>query len=126
MSSADRDVPWIVAEAPEAHDEATPRASLRYGAWIADVTGVIDYAMPPLTYVDWEGGRLLLGRDEAYPENSLCDLPLFPFPRDGGKLRLGLRAVDWAGNLSPPSEIVLDTTRPAPPALSAPAPAPTK
>jgi hypothetical protein len=120
-SSADRDHPWIAVEAPEASDDGTPSASLQYGAWIAGGTGVIDYSKPPLTYVSWREGHLLLGRDEAYPEDDLCDLPMVPFPRDAGRFRLGLRAVDWAGNRSTPSEIVLDATRvtpSAPPATS--------
>jgi hypothetical protein len=120
-SSADRDQPWIVAEAPEADDDGTPSASLQYGVWMTGVGSVIDYTKPPLTYLSWRAGRLLAGRDEAYPENSLCDLPRVPFPSDAGRFRLGLRAVDWAGNVSTPSEIVLDATRPTPPRLPAPA-----
>lgn len=115
QSSDERDRPWVVVETPPAKDPGklgTPAASLRYGVWLPDAAGRFDYARTPLTYVSWKDGRLLAGRDAAYPVNSLCDLPLFPPPAAGAAFRLGLRAVDAAGNQSAPSELTVEPPSP--------------
>jgi len=117
-SSASRDRPWLIAEAPAATDGATtgstPAAAMAYGLWVASTPGAtIDYTRPPVSYVSRRKGVILAGRDAAYPENDLCDLPLLPLPSGQTTLRVGIRAVDWAGNASPPSEVTVNVDTPA-------------
>ena len=124
-SSAERGHPWLAAEAPAASDSSgpgsTPAAAIVYGIWVAPTTGeTIDYARPPLSYVFRRKGLILAGRDTAYPENDLCDLPLLSLPPEQSTWRVGIRAVDWAGNASAASEVTLNAGPPAP------APPPTK
>jgi hypothetical protein len=71
-----------------------------YAVWLADAAGKIDYAKPPTTWLrDWNG-KLALGNPSiCSPSNA--DLPA------SGKLRVGLKALDHAGNLSAPSEATL-------------------
>jgi hypothetical protein len=109
-----RSAPWLVVRAPAATDDATPEWALSYGVWVADQAGRVDYARLPLSHLSWRNGRILAGRDEAVPERSMCDVATFPSldPRRPSPLRIGLRAIDWAGNVSAPSEVVLDAKPP--------------
>jgi hypothetical protein len=105
-----RSAPWVVARARAATDRSTPVASLIYGIWVADGVGPIDYARPPLSHLRLHDGRILAGRDESHPERSLCDVAVFSAvdPNKPSPVRIGMRAIDWAGNVSAPSEVVLD------------------
>jgi hypothetical protein len=83
---------------------------VRHAVWVSDEDGRIDYAMPPLIYTEMlditahEGApskrNILLGSTEP-------DVSDFERPRYKNGFRLGVRAVDWAGNMSEPSEIQL-------------------
>lgn len=105
-----RSAPWVVARSPAAADDTTPERWLVYGVWVADSAGRIDYGRPPLSHLHRSDGRILAGRDETLPERDMCDVAVFPSldPRKPSPVRIGLRAIDWAGNTSAPSERVLD------------------
>jgi hypothetical protein len=109
-----RSAPWVVARAPGATDDATPASALVYAVWVADPARGIDYTRPPLSHLALHNGRILAGRDEAVPEGSMCDVTTFPSldVRQPSPLRIGVRALDWAGNASPPSEVILDAKAP--------------
>ncbi len=84
-------------------DEATPFASLRFAIWMDDGHGPIDYASPPIVYERGQkssrGFVVELGGSEV--EST------FTPPKGRPRARFGVRAVDWAGNVSPPSEVVV-------------------
>jgi hypothetical protein len=102
-----RNDPWLVVNAPQARDDASPGAQLAYAIWIAGPQGRVDYTRPPVSFLAWRDGRILAGRDEAFSDSDMCDIPSFPFPDVSKPLRIGIRAIDPAGNASAPSETVL-------------------
>jgi hypothetical protein len=73
--------------------------------------GPIDYASPPLLYAAASASRdatfahIELGNTDDEHSDFWPD----KLPKDGKypKVRIGIRAVDLAGNMSPPSEAVL-------------------
>jgi len=82
-----------------------------YGIWTAEPSAKIDYAIPPRAYaVDWNG-RLALGPASTCVPSSV-DLPA------AGGLRLGVKAIDRAGNASAASEQKVAPPAPRLPAAS--------
>lgn len=72
--------------------EATDESVVHYAVWLALPWDKVQYEETPHAYLTPRQGSLVV---EQLPETA---------PR----LRIGVRAVDAAGNLSPPSEVVLD------------------
>lgn len=97
----------IELEGMAAEDEGTPATALRYAVWIGDQGKAIDYTASPLAILE----------GKAWPKhgggNAL--VVTVPLERDGklalpnGKktAKIGLRAIDLAGNASAPSEIAV-------------------
>ena len=82
-----------------AGDESTPNEQLRFGVWLPDARGRFDYSRPPTTYASAHGrGEFFL------TGGSPCGWATFAFPIVG---RIGVRVLDLAGNMGPPSEVRL-------------------
>ncbi|HKA87574.1 MAG TPA: hypothetical protein VKE22_07905 [Haliangiales bacterium] len=97
---------YVVLTIGAAKDDATPPQALRYRVWLADDQGAIDYDRPPTAIVAARGGELHLGRP------SICTAKSFVLP-DRPTFKLGVKAVDLAGNASAPS--VVEVSVPPPP-----------
>jgi hypothetical protein len=86
---------------------ATPEdpesSSIVFAVWLAPSGGAIDYAQPPVIYVAARADAIGIGAP------SKCGHGELPSLEPG--TRVGLRAVDQAGNLSPPSDVVLTLAR---------------
>lgn len=87
-------------------DESTPNNQLRFGIWLADDSGRLDYGSPPLLFAEGVDDTSARVRD---PE--VVRIPLgtgakndFVFPKGKRFVKIGIRAFDLAGNTSPPSE----------------------
>ncbi len=93
-----------------ATDDQTPAAHIRYAVWAGDPKGAIDYAATPFAILE---GVETQNRPPKPPTRNLMldagqEAPLtFAFP--GGKrvAKLGVRAIDMAGNVSTPSELIV-------------------
>jgi hypothetical protein len=86
-----------------ASDESTPTPMLRFGVWLPDASGKLDYTRPPVTWEDGSDGIATL------TGGGPCGWATFGFPI---VTRLGVRVADLAGNLGPPSEVRLIPVRP--------------
>lgn len=90
-----------------ATDESAPASALRYAVWIVDEGRAIDYASTPLA--------ILEGRVEPKRGGGAEVAVTVPLDRDGrlalpnGKktAKVGMRAIDLAGNASASSEITV-------------------
>lgn len=92
----------IAILAPPASDDQTPASQIRYGIWIGRGQGRIDYDAPPLTYAESSPIVQRAGVDRAEVGLSLGSEAVV---RPGERfLKIGLRALDLAGNASTPSE----------------------
>ncbi len=92
----------LLAGAGPATDDATPASSLRYAIWMDDGHGPIDYASPPLVYERGAAG----GRTGFFVEHGGSEVEdSFAPPKGRPRATFGVRAVDWAGNMSAPSEV---------------------
>lgn len=78
-----------------AKDEATPDAGLLYAVYLAASSAPIDGGTAPLALLDAEG--------QPWLGNAACRGLRFDALHTPG-LRFELRALDWAGNESPPSQ----------------------
>ena len=90
----------------------SPPEPVVYAVWTAPEGGAkIDYQQPPAAWAQDSGGSLLVG------DASTCTPANLAFPAaaavKGGKLRLGVRPIDRAGNPGDPSEVVVDLRKPA-------------
>lgn len=98
----------IVVSVWAATDSVTPAAQLRYGVWIPKGDAAIDYNAPPTVIVAADD---VLARipDPSTVQLSLGAgaLPDFVVPRGVRTLRLGIRALDLAGNASPASHTMM-------------------
>lgn len=72
--------------------EATDESVVHYAVWLAPPWDKVQYEDTPHSYLTPRDGMIIV---EQLPETA---------PR----LRIGVRAADAAGNLSPPSEVGLD------------------
>ena len=100
--------PVIEIDAAEPKDDDTPAAAIVLGVWIAGPTGAFDYAAAPAVIARIGAGHAYLGRTSYCGESD--------FPARKAALKLGLRALDLAGNASAPSEVIVDPEgRPAEP-----------
>jgi hypothetical protein len=83
---------------------------VRYAVWVSDERGRIDYQRPPLLYTQlvditsYEGSPTQLS---LYLGCTNPDVSDFERPHYENGFRLGVRAVDLAGNMSEPSELRL-------------------
>lgn len=91
-----------------AADEETREEDLRYALWTSEPSAPIDYTSPPLAYERGErewlrngGSRLVIRFGGTIAPST------FSFPNDKRTLKFGLRAIDLAGNLGEPSELVV-------------------
>ena len=105
-SSIECDVDGIDVVASQANDDTTPPSQIRYGVWVADERGRIDYDAPPLVHVAADGSARRQGGD---PDEITIPLGTgaihdFVVPARKSTLKLGLRAIDLAGHASAPSE----------------------
>jgi len=98
----------IVVSVWAATDSVTPAAQLRYGVWVPHGDAVIDYNAPPTVIVAAEELQTRIP-DPGTVQLSLGAgaLPDFVVPKNVRTLRLGIRALDLAGNASPASETVM-------------------
>jgi hypothetical protein len=85
-----------------ASDESTPTPMLRFGVWLPDSSGKLDYTGPPVTWEDGADGLMSL------TGGGPCGWATFRFPI---VTRLGVRVADLAGNLGAPSEVRLVAAR---------------
>jgi hypothetical protein len=82
-----------------AGDESTPNEELRFGVWLPDAQGRFDYSKAPATYASAHGlGQFVLSGGRP------CGWATFRFPII---TRVGVRAVDLAGNQGSASEVRL-------------------
>lgn len=72
--------------------EAADKGRVRYAVWVTKDGEALRYEERPQSYLDSTDGLLRIGS----------------LPRGAGRVRIGVRATDVAGNLSPPSEIELE------------------
>jgi hypothetical protein len=98
--------PYAVIELKDKIDENRAK-QIRFGVWMSDAAGKIDYKKPPTTYSSARE-NLYLGHP------SICGSANFTFPKQKA-LKLGVKLVDLAGNASAASEVTLDTTKPVKP-----------
>lgn len=103
-SSCARPAPYAVLTAPPASDRDTPASSLLYAVWLPGAEGGPDTSRPPSAFVAAENGRIALGSSNS------CDPRQFSFARRG-RLRVGVAAVDPAGNQSAPVLVGLGSGR---------------
>ncbi len=101
--------PLILLEAARAMDDMTSDGAVRFAIWLAQPGAAIDYTTPPLLYAtaDELGPtlKISLGSTEESTSNlapSGMDAKT-PYPTR----KLGVRAVDLAGNMSAPSEALV-------------------
>jgi hypothetical protein len=100
--------PVIEIDAAEPKDDDTPATAIVLGVWLAGPTGAFDYAAAPAVIARIGSGHAYLGRTSYCSESD--------FPARKAALKLGLRALDLAGNASAPSEVIVDPEgRPAQP-----------
>jgi len=71
--------------------EATDEGQVRYAVWVAENGEALRYQDRPQAYLDPKDGLLRIGS----------------LPRGADHVRIGVRATDVAGNLSPPGELEL-------------------
>jgi len=100
----------VFASAASATDDQSPEGAIRYGLWATpDPAAVIEYSEPALAY-------LVGDRSVPSPRTSAAlriTLPIgssklpFALPQSKGRTKVGIRAVDLAGNRSAPSELVV-------------------
>ena len=101
-------------DAPSAQDDHAAPADLRYAVWMQDARGRIDYASPPIAFAQPAGLDTRSGGKAFHLElggDYLAEtfVPTVAAVRARGpRVRFGLRAVDLAGNASPPSEVLAE------------------
>jgi hypothetical protein len=91
----------VLFYAAEPTDDATPAAQLRFAVWMDDGRGAIDYTAPPRIYE--RGRKTPRGFVVEHGGSEVEDA--FRPPPGRLRARFGVRAVDWAGNMSAPSEV---------------------
>jgi hypothetical protein len=102
-------VPYVRVKTAGIADDAGARHVV-YAVW-ATSTSVrgnatkIDYTKPPMTYVPPYGGEFSLG------SQSTCGASNFDLAT-GAVIKLGLRPIDFAGNLGEPREVFVDLWSP--------------
>jgi hypothetical protein len=93
--------PWIDIGPIRAEDPGRPNAKLLFAVWLADASGNIDVAKPPLVLVAPHKETVTLGK------RSLCDPHGFPVP-SAQAVSLAIAAVDEAGNTSAAKRVRVD------------------
>lgn len=97
----------IELEGVAAEDEGTPAKAMRYAVWIVDQGKAIDYGASPLAILEgnvWPkhgGGNELVVTVPLERDGKLA------LPNGKKTAKLGMRAIDLAGNASAPSEITV-------------------
>jgi hypothetical protein len=102
----------IAIDAPPASDDQAAWHAVRYAVWIADAKGAIAYDAPPFAREAPDAYRVIADAPPASIRIAIA-VPAWHEPetqgaRPRGKRRIGVRAVDLAGNASAPSEIDVD------------------
>ncbi len=100
---------YVTLFGTRATDDRASRGALMYAVWSAPEGVAIDYAMPPLGLfrpdpLFWNPTAPTLF--DLGAENT-CSVSSFDFPEDG-RLTLGVRPVDLAGNMGTLSEIPIE------------------
>lgn len=103
--------PTVVLDGDLAADAGSPADAILFGVWIAGPSVAIDYARPPTTYLRQDqrarvvgpGGAVTLAL--ALGAADACSPVNFAFP--AASTRLGVVALDLAGNRSAAAEITL-------------------
>lgn len=89
----------------KATDDQTRPEDIRYAWWMGDVDGTaIDYTTVPLSYTK---GYEVMPHFKVVYGTRLEPLNDFSLPTGKKAFKLGVRAVDLAGNMSKPSEVVV-------------------
>jgi len=97
-----------------ATDDQTPAADLRYALWAGDAKAPLDYKAPPRTWIraDFEEQKRLTPASRGTPRFYLlfgsteAELMDFELPKTR-PLKIGIKAIDLAGNESAASELSL-------------------
>jgi hypothetical protein len=94
-------------------DDHAEEGSLAFAVWSAADNAAIDWSVPPSGLFR---GELLFASGTprhlfTLGAESVCSVSSFDFPEAAG-LKLGVRAVDLAGNLGPANELTLELVRP--------------
>jgi hypothetical protein len=95
--------PFIDLKLKAASDDNTPGETMLYAIWLPGEDGQIDYSAPPTAYAvaypAWSDAAFL-GSYLTLGHPSICSADNFTLPKSGRKLRLGVAAIDRAGNAS--------------------------
>jgi hypothetical protein len=105
--------PTVVLEGDLAADAGSPDDAILFGVWIAGASGAIDYARPPSTYLRQDlrarlvgpGGAVTLALALGSGSGDACSPVNFAFP--AASTRVGVVALDLAGNRSAAAELTL-------------------
>jgi len=99
-----RTEPYAVLVADPAADSDTPGPALLYAVWMPSAGRGLDTSRAPSAYLPAHDGKIMLG------SSSSCDPLHLVLPRRG-RVKLGVAAVDPAGNQSAPVEVSLRAGR---------------
>jgi hypothetical protein len=80
--------------------------------WLPDKSGKLDFTKPPALYYGGSAfGRAAL-EELSLGHPSTCSAANFTFPAGAKSLKIGVAAIDLAGNQSTPSVVSLDLSFP--------------
>jgi hypothetical protein len=102
--------PGLGIDAPPATDDGATADELRYEVWYSDARGKLDYAAAPAAVIAGAWDELPGGAPSVFrleiggAEEGISDMPPRAFFKRRARARVGVRAVDLAGNASAPSE----------------------
>jgi hypothetical protein len=106
---------WLTTDL--ATDDNDPAAPVLFGLWLADASGVFAYDRPAAAYLRQDPRARMLARPGSQPTVSLrlgggggavdCDVSNFDIPADTRSLRVGVRALDLAGNATTATELTV-------------------
>ncbi len=103
--------------AESALDWARPTAPVLFGIWVADGAGPLAYDQPAAVYLRQDPKAWANRREGAAATTDLwlggkwggegCGRSNFDLPSGTRKLRVGVRALDLAGNATAPAELTV-------------------
>ncbi len=111
--------PYVEVFGPVAVDDQAAPGSLTYGLWVAKAGEKIDYTVVPAGFFRQDSsvaGTASGTMDRLFVAGAQneCFVPTLELPQSG-KVTVGVRAVDLAGNQSEGSETILDLGPPPAP-----------
>jgi hypothetical protein len=106
--------PFVDLKLKAASDDNAPAETMLYAIWLPDSDGQLDYSAPPtayaLAYASWSDATFL-GNYLTLGHPSICSADNFTLPKGVKKLRLGVAAIDRAGNASAGYEAAISFSR---------------